>query len=95
MSSNAGKMTPVLWKIPAGGLSFHQYSVYVNFGQHGGRVVRHGQVSPVARGNDGKGDDVEHLFVVFLVVIPDNLPILHSEIVLVVFVIRMTSDCVK
>lgn len=95
MSSNAGKMTPVLWKISARGLLFHQYSVHINFGQHGRRVVRHCQVSPVARGNDGKGDHVEHFFVVFLVVIPDYLPIQHSEVILVVFVIRMASDRVK
>ena len=50
---------------------------------------------PVARGNDGKCDDVKEFFVVFLVVIPNNLPIMHCEVVLVMFVIRMASDCIE
>ena len=52
-------------------------------------------MSPIARGNDGKGNDIENFFVVFLVVIPDDLPILHCEVVLIVLVIRMAADCVE
>ena len=52
-------------------------------------------MGPVPRGNDGKCDDVEDFFVVFLVVIPDNLPILYCQVVLVVFVIRMAPNCVE
>ena len=51
-------------------------------------------MGPVPGGNDGKCDDVEDFFVVFLVVIPDNLPILYCQVVLVVFVIRMAPNCV-
>ena len=95
MSSNPRKMPPVLREVSAGRLLFDKSSIHINFSQHGGRVIRHSHMSPVARGNDGKGNDVENFFVVFLVVIPDNLPILHCEVVLVVLVIRMASNCVE
>ena len=95
MSSNASKMTPVLGKISTCWLRLHKNSIHVNYGQHGLRIIRDGYVRPVMRRNAGKGDDIENFLVIFLVVIPDNLPILHCEVVLIVFVIWMATDCVE
>ena len=95
MSSNASKMTPVLGKVSTRWLCLHKNSIHVNFGQHGLWIVRNGYVRPVMRRNAGKGDDIENFLVIFLVVIPDNLPILHCEVVLIVFVVWMATDCVE
>ena len=52
-------------------------------------------MAPATSGNDGECNDVENFLVVFLVVIPHDFSILHCEVVLVVFVIRMATDCVE
>lgn len=95
MSSDTGKMAPILRQVTARRFLFHHDSVNINFRKHGCGVIRHCHVCPVARRNGGKGDDIEHFFVVFLVMIPNYLPILHCEVVLVMLVIGMASDCIK